>query len=66
LWIGFVHSFLKLSKIDISERFEISLVIPWRRCFDQRKKIAKARMPTRMPSNGLETANQNETSQPEF
>jgi hypothetical protein len=28
-----------------------------------RQKIAAARMPTRTPSNGLETANQNETFQ---
>jgi hypothetical protein len=26
-WIWFVHSFLKLSKIDISERFQISFLI---------------------------------------
>src|SRR5438105_8132199 len=29
------------------------------------KKIAAARMPTRTPSNGLETANQKETFQPD-
>jgi hypothetical protein len=31
---------------------------------DHRQKIAAARMPTRTPSNGLETANQNEMFQP--
>jgi len=32
---------------------------------DHRQKIAAARMPTRTPSNGLETANQKETFQPD-
>jgi hypothetical protein len=30
----------------------------------QREKMIKARMPSRTPSNGLETANQREASQP--
>jgi hypothetical protein len=32
---------------------------------DHRQKIAAARMPSRTPTNGLETANQKETRQPE-
>jgi hypothetical protein len=33
--------------------------------FDHRQKIAAARKPSRTPSNGLETANQKETRQPD-
>jgi hypothetical protein len=33
--------------------------------FDHRQKIAAARRPTKTPSNGLETANQKETRQPD-
>jgi hypothetical protein len=43
--------------------FKISFEIPGAGCFDQRKKIARARILSRAPRNGLETANQKETFQ---
>src|SRR5438093_7215604 len=49
-------------------RISVAAVPRWviRGCFSQRQKIAKARRATRTPSNGLETANQKGTSQPEW
>src|SRR6266446_136121 len=69
------HLFLKFSKIDISEIFR-SLVFrrieteqendqdedEWRHAHG--RKIARAMMASRTPSNGLVMANQNETFQP--
>jgi len=97
LWIWFVHSFLKLPKIDISENFEnlqtadnaddrderrpLSVLVSldwsgrieteqendqdedeWRHAHG--RKIARAMMASRTPSNGLVMANQNETFHP--
>jgi hypothetical protein len=44
----------------------IRLIRVIRGCFSHRQKIVKARRATRTPSNGLETANQKGTSQPEW
>jgi hypothetical protein len=83
LWIWFVHSFLKLSKTDISDNFRFLAGVlgcrrgrieteqqndqdedEWRHAHG--RKIARAMMASRTPSNGLVTANQNETSQSDF
>jgi hypothetical protein len=44
----------------------IRLIRVIRGCFSQRQKIARATSATRTPSNGLETASQKGTSQPEW